>query len=139
MLLLLDQIARNINRGADAKWVFTECDSTALHVAHHCLRQHFDREFPPHKKLWFYLVLSHSESMIDQELAVAKTASLLYGIRTTKYIQWHPIFKDMMDYAIKYYLTIDKFGQFPHRNEILDRGSTPEETEFLEQKRPWNF
>jgi uncharacterized protein (DUF924 family) len=28
---------------------------------------------------------------------------------------------------------IDRFGRFPHRNRILGRASTPEETEFLKQ------
>ena len=28
---------------------------------------------------------------------------------------------------------IDRFGRYPHRNEILGRESTPEEIEFLKQ------
>jgi uncharacterized protein (DUF924 family) len=28
---------------------------------------------------------------------------------------------------------IDRFGRYPHRNEILGRTSTPEEAEFLTQ------
>lgn len=29
---------------------------------------------------------------------------------------------------------IDRFGRYPHRNEILGRTSTPEEIEFLKQE-----
>lgn len=138
LLLLLDQISRKIMRGSDAAWVYTTCDPVALHVAHHSLRQQHDKDFPPHKKLWFCLVLCHSESLRDQELAVAKTASLTHEIRSTLYNRWHSTFKEALDYAIKYYLTIDRFGRFPHRNEVLNRESTDDEKAYLETKR-WNF
>ena len=36
-------------------------------------------------------------------------------------------------YAIKHRDIIQKFGRFPHRNEILGRISTEEEIEFLKQ------
>ena len=36
-----------------------------------------------------------------------------------------------MNYAIKE--IIDKYGRYPHRNEILGRTSTPEELAFLQQ------
>ncbi|MFB6355447.1 MAG: DUF924 family protein, partial [bacterium] len=38
----------------------------------------------------------------------------------------------MGDVADQYLDTIDRFGRFPHRNKILGRDSTPEETEYLE-------
>ncbi|MFQ6673019.1 MAG: DUF924 family protein, partial [Candidatus Tectimicrobiota bacterium] len=45
-----------------------------------------------------------------------------------------PVFESFLDYAIRHKVIIDRFGRFPHRNEILGRASTPEELEFL--KRP---
>jgi uncharacterized protein (DUF924 family) len=36
-------------------------------------------------------------------------------------------------WAKLHYDIIKQFGRFPHRNEILGRRSTPEETAFLEQ------
>ena len=49
-----------------------------------------------------------------------------------------PLFKDftserIYEYAIKHRDTIQRFGRFPHRNEILGRISTEEEIEFLKQ------
>jgi len=34
---------------------------------------------------------------------------------------------------LRHKATIDRFGRYPHRNEILGRPSSPEELEFLKQ------
>ena len=40
---------------------------------------------------------------------------------------------DLLEWAQKHYDIIERFGRFPHRNEILGRSSTAEELEFLKQ------
>ena len=40
---------------------------------------------------------------------------------------------DNLDFELKHQHIIDRFGRYPHRNEILGRTSTPEEIEFLQQ------
>ena len=42
-------------------------------------------------------------------------------------------FESTYDYARRHYEIIRRFGRFPHRNAILGRASTAEETEFLKQ------
>jgi uncharacterized protein (DUF924 family) len=37
----------------------------------------------------------------------------------------------MLDQAIRHRELIRRFGRFPHRNAVLGRTSTPEETAFL--------
>ena len=37
------------------------------------------------------------------------------------------------DFELRHKAIVDRFGRYPHRNEILGRASTPEELEFLEQ------
>ncbi|MEE4249924.1 MAG: DUF924 family protein, partial [Alcanivoracaceae bacterium] len=37
------------------------------------------------------------------------------------------------DFELRHKAIIDRFGRYPHRNEILGRTSTPEELEFLRQ------
>ena len=37
------------------------------------------------------------------------------------------------DFELKHKAIIDRFGRYPHRNEILGRESTPEEIEFLKE------
>ncbi len=43
------------------------------------------------------------------------------------------IYESFLEYAIRHKVIIDRFGRFPHRNEILGRESTKEEIEFLKQ------
>ena len=38
-----------------------------------------------------------------------------------------------LDFEHKHKVIIDRFGRYPHRNEILGRKSTPEEIEFLSE------
>jgi uncharacterized protein (DUF924 family) len=42
-------------------------------------------------------------------------------------------FEEYLDFAIRHRDIIDRFGRFPHRNNILRRESTPEELAFLTQ------
>jgi len=37
----------------------------------------------------------------------------------------------MLKYAKKHFDIIEKFGRYPHRNDVLGRESTPEELEYL--------
>ena len=37
------------------------------------------------------------------------------------------------DFELRHKAIIDRFGRYPHRNEILNRASTAEELEFLEE------
>lgn len=38
------------------------------------------------------------------------------------------------DWTADHFKVIERFGRFPHRNQILDRETTPEEAEFLKQR-----
>jgi uncharacterized protein (DUF924 family) len=40
---------------------------------------------------------------------------------------------DATGYAVRHMEIIERFGRFPHRNELLGRRTTPEEAEFLTQ------
>ena len=39
--------------------------------------------------------------------------------------------EDLLDYAVRHMEIIERFGRFPHRNEILGRNTSPEEAKFL--------
>jgi uncharacterized protein (DUF924 family) len=45
----------------------------------------------------------------------------------------HPEFESPFNYALRHQAVIQRFGRFPHRNEILGRATTPAEAEFLKQ------
>ena len=39
-----------------------------------------------------------------------------------------------LDFEIRHKAIIDRFGRYPHRNAILERESSKEEREFLQEK-----
>jgi uncharacterized protein (DUF924 family) len=116
LLLLLDQFPRNMFRGTQRAFVN---DPQARAIAARAVEQGFDQKVPPELRSFFYLPFEHSEELADQERNMKLT-------KATKD-------KDLVKWAKLHYDIIKQFGRFPHRNEILGRRSTPEETAFLEQ------
>jgi uncharacterized protein (DUF924 family) len=120
-ILLLDQFPRNIWR--DTPRAFSG-DARALAAAldlidsGRYMRLHaIEREF-------VYLPLMHSENLGMQERSLALFTTLA---------QEHPASHNALDYAVRHRGIIARFGRFPHRNAILGRSSTSQETEFLKQ------
>lgn len=121
LVLLLDQFPRNLFRGN------ARCfggDRAALTTAYHALDRGYDQQVLPVERIFFYLPLEHSENLADQNRSVELTRSL----HAT-----HPEFESTLDYALRHRDVIDRFGRFPHRNQVLGRETTPEEAEFLQQ------
>ncbi len=116
LLLLLDVFPRRMFRGTARAYA---TDETALELARQAIIRHFDDRIDRNFKLFFYLPFEHSENMGDQRLAV------FYVRERTKDPEW-------VDAAEWRAQTIQRFGRFPHRNVVLGRVSTLEETSFLE-------
>ncbi|WP_088893982.1 DUF924 family protein [Leptolyngbya ohadii] len=121
LLILLDQFPRNIYRGTPQAF---GSDLKALAVAKTAIDRKFDQELEPIQRIFMYLPLEHSEMSTNQARSVALFKQLAAD---------SPELQDTFDYAIKHQVVIDRFGRFPHRNEILGRESTAEEVEFLKQ------
>jgi uncharacterized protein (DUF924 family) len=81
----------------------------------------------PIHRVFFYLPLEHSEKLEHQDRSVALFRELVAGVSDNL----KPTFEGFVDYALRHRVIIERFGRFPHRNSILGRVSTPEETEFL--------
>jgi uncharacterized protein (DUF924 family) len=127
LLLLLDQIPRNIFRG-DARTYAT--DAMARDVADRAMARGFDRELPHHWRKFFHMPLHHSENLADQLRAAELFAALPHdGVPEDRR-------GGLRRYGIPYPEVIARFGRFPHRNAILGRDSTPEELAFLAQPEP---
>lgn len=116
LTILLDQFPRNIYRGTPRAFTF---DPQALAAARRALEAGHDQAVAPFQRTFLYLPFEHSESLADQERSVALFTAL--GD------------ENALDYAIRHRDIIVRFGRFPHRNAILERESTPEETTFLDQ------
>jgi len=127
LLLLLDQIPRNIFRDTPGAYV---TDAAARAVADRAIARDFDTAVPPAWRMFCYMPLHHSEDLADQRRAEALTAPLR--------LDRDPERGSHRRYGMSYPDVIARFGRFPHRNRILGRPSTPEEVAFLaanEQRR----
>ena len=115
-VIILDQFSRNMYRDTARAFAY---DGMALVLAQEAITAEFDRELTAVENSFLFMPFMHSESPTIHELAVA-----LYeknGIQNN------------LDFELKHKAIIDRFGRYPHRNEILGRESTPEEIEFLKK------
>jgi uncharacterized protein (DUF924 family) len=78
-------------------------------------------------KTVFFLPLSYSEDLEKQELAVKLAEELVRGAAQD--------LRGSLEFSAAqargHRDVIARFGRHPHRNEVLDRQSTPEELEYL--------
>jgi uncharacterized protein (DUF924 family) len=118
LIIVLDQFPRNMYRG-DARMY--AADEKAREAARHAIEHAYDRELSPYGRLFTYLPFEHSEELDDQRLSV----ELFRGLATEMGSE------DLLGYAVRHLEIVERFGRFPHRNEILGRRTTPEEAEFL--------
>jgi uncharacterized protein (DUF924 family) len=120
-LLVLDQLTRNAYRNTPQSFAG---DALALAAAQQLVDQSADRTLAPWRRAFVYMPYEHAEDAFMQERAVE-----LFSMLAAE----HPGFDEMLDYAHRHRGVIARFGRFPHRNAILGRASTPEETAFLQQ------
>ncbi len=122
LVLLLDQVPRNILRGTPRAYA---TDAEACAVGERALERGFDQMVPPAWRLFFYMPFHHSEDLADQRRSVALFDAL-------------PRNRDrgggLRRYGCPYVEVIERFGRFPHRNEVLGRQSTPEEIALLAER-----
>lgn len=115
LVLLLDQIPRNVYRDSAHAWA---TDALARRYAHEAVDAGFDAQVDPALRVFFYLPFEHSEAMADQRRSLALHARL-DGDEADRWARLH-------------YELIERFGRFPHRNAALGRTSTAEEQAYLD-------
>lgn len=126
LCLVLDQLPRNLYRGTPRAFAF---DERARTLARAALASGFDAQVHPVWRAFFYLPFEHSENMLDQEIAVDKTRAAAESAKGHA----KEMLEDYTDYALRHLRIIERFGRFPHRNAILGRDTTREETAFLKE------
>ncbi len=128
LIVLLDQFSRNIYR--ETARMFTQ-DPKALTLCREGLDNNIDRLLHPVERVFFYLPLEHSEDLEVQHLSIQCFERLL----TDGPAPLKESFTEHLDYALRHFEIIQRFGRFPHRNKILGRKTTLEEEEFLKEPR----
>lgn len=120
-VLLLDQFTRNVFR--DTARAF-DGDTRALAAARAMVAHRQDLQLPALRRVFVYLPFEHAEDRAAQRLSVA-----LFEVLARE----RPELEDFADYARRHAVVIERFGRFPHRNAVLGRAGSAEETEFLRQ------
>jgi uncharacterized protein (DUF924 family) len=127
-IIVLDQFSRNMFRNAGEMFA---CDGRALELALDGIERGEDRTLGYDERSFFYLPLMHSEKLAVQERCVDFFATLCDEQQNDAELL--ELASDALSYAQRHRDIIRQFSRFPHRNAILGRLSTPEETEFLKQ------
>ncbi|SFD00324.1 DUF924 family protein [Pseudoalteromonas denitrificans] len=115
-IIVLDQFSRNMFRDTPKSFA---SDSLALVLAQEAIDVKADEALSAIERSFLYIPFMHSESLKIHNVAID-----LYkknGIESN------------YDFEIKHRDIIEKFGRYPHRNQILSRESTDAEIEFLKQ------
>ena len=126
LVLLLDQLPRNIHRGTPRSFA---TDGAALAIVVEGLERAADRELTPPERLMFYMPLMHSEDRAVLRRCVERYRSLLEegGPELAEELA------GALRFAERHCEIVERFGRYPHRNKVLGRDSTAEEIAFLQE------
>jgi uncharacterized protein (DUF924 family) len=129
LILLLDQFRRNIHRGSPQAF---SCDARTLELTLDGLDQGMHRMLSAIERVFFMMPLQHSEQLEAQERSVREFEAL----RAALPAHLESLFRGFADYAVVHRDIVARFGRFPHRNAILGRTSTQEESDYLADDAP---
>lgn len=115
-ILVLDQFSRNIHRHTPR--AFSQ-DPMALVLAQEAVAASVHAGLSAVERAFLLLPYMHSESKL-----IHTQAEVLFRELTPR---------ENYEFELRHKSIVDRFGRYPHRNEILGRVSSPEEKAFLEQ------
>lgn len=118
LILLLDQIPRNIFRGSAHAFA---TDPMARAVADQAVGRDLHLQLEPALRPFVFLPFEHSESRSDQDCAVVLYEQHARECGDAESLKWAILHRDI----------IDRFGRFPHRNKVMGRETTEDEARFL--------
>lgn len=129
LLILFDQFPRHVYRGSRQSLCFAKyAESIATYLLH---KYPYSKSSPllPMYRVFVYVALMHSETILY-------VSTSHYGVM--ELAQSFPDNSDMQSDLVRlgkicyqHYQVITRFGRYPHRNSLLGRKSTYEETMFL--------
>ena len=113
-IIILDQFSRNMFRGSPLSFAY---DALALALAQEAIAAGADETLNQVERSFLYMPFMHSES-----LKIHEVATKLFRKNGSQ---------NNLNYKLKHKAIIERFGRYPHRNNILGRESTEEENQFL--------
>lgn len=124
LIILLDQFSLNLHREKPASYIQSR---QAIPITNRMIRLGMDWTLTPAERVFVYLPLEHSEKLEDQEKSVA----LFRDLARSAPKAYRKTANGFLDYAVRHYRVVKKFGRFPDRNEVFGRVSTSAELRFL--------
>ena len=124
LILTLDQFPRHIHRGSARAF---DLDAKALQVCQIGIERRVDEQLSPVERGFFYLPMEHAEDLQVQEQGVA----LMHANTRSATPELHEYLQNAASYGEIHRDIIARFGRFPHRNEVLGRISSTQETAYL--------
>jgi uncharacterized protein (DUF924 family) len=115
-VIVLDQFSRNIYRNTAR--AFAQ-DPTALVLAQEAVALGIPERLRPAERAFLLMPWMHSES------------PLIHVEAERLFREWAS--EESCKFELRHKAIVDRFGRYPHRNEILGRDSSAEEIEFLKQ------
>lgn len=128
LILLMDQLTRNLFRGTARAFAY---DARACNLTLIGIQTGEDKTLTPAERMFFYMPLEHAEDIHCQNLCVASFEGL-----AADYPDHSTLIDSYTDYARHHREIIQRFGRFPHRNDVLGRTCTSEEQSYLDQGAP---
>ena len=119
-VLLFDQIPRNIWRDSPRAFAF---DPLARELVQAATCRGFAGALSRSERQFLFMPLMHSEAIADQKESLMRFARLGRGYG--------------FPFARSHARMIRRFGRFPHRNQLLERTSTPAEKRAVEAGFSW--
>jgi uncharacterized protein (DUF924 family) len=126
LILLLDQFPRNIHH--ESPDAFTS-DEKALALCYDGLDEEMDKELTIPQRGFFYRPCLHAED-VDAQLAGFEVYTELHE---TAPPPQRDLTAKFLAEMVKYREVVERFERLPHRNAILGRNSTSEESAYLTQ------
>ncbi len=124
LIILLDQFRRNIHRNSANAF---EKDRAALKLCVEGAMENIDHGLSPIERVFFYMPLQHAESRKVQAKSVELFGRLVEAVSPTL----RETFMTVAQFAELHRDVVERFGRFPHRNEVLNRENRAEENEYL--------
>ncbi|MGY3765489.1 DUF924 family protein [Vagococcus vulneris] len=115
-IIILDQFSRNMFRDTPQAFNY---DGMALILAQEAIATGEYKHLGTSELAFLLMPYMHSESKAIHEVALE-----LFSM---------PGLEDTLAFEVKHKVIIDRFGRYPHRNNILGRTSTKEELLFLQE------
>lgn len=120
-IILLDQFTRNVHRDS---YQMYEHDERARDLTLEGLQLNHDDALRACERQFLYMPLMHSEELVHQDRALELFKDLAAE---------HSWLDPAADSARVHRGIVQRFGRFPHRNNLMDRTSTGDEVAFLDK------